>query len=210
MKPKLSILIASLGRRHRQLRDLLSELMPQVTPNIEVLVYPNNGELTIGEYRQTLLEAAHGDYICFVDDDDSLPPFYCEEIIKAIKQKPDYVGFKVQLTNNEIERPPAIHSLRFPGWFQDEHGYYRGVTHLNPIKRELALKGDFTQSLASGEDEGWARQVRPFVKTEVFIDKFMYFYRHDTSDSHFGSGKNAGAHPLKKVKYKQLRYVEKS
>lgn len=207
---KLSILIATLGRRHKQFRTLLSELMPQIekyTGQIEVIALHNNGELTIGEYRQALLEAAQGEYVCFVDDDDKLPDYYCKEIMKAIKRKPDYIGFKVKLTNNDIERPTAFHSLQFPGWYQDVNGYYRGVTHLNPIKRELALRGNFTQLTGAGEDEGWAVQVRPFVKTEEYIDKFMYFYRHDTEDSHFGSGKPAGNHPLEKLNYSSLRYI---
>lgn len=207
---KLSILIATLNRRQEKLRDLLTDLMPQVeryANQIEVVIYPNNGELTIGEYRQTLLNEAKGEYICFVDDDDHLPSYYCAEIMKALSKSPDYVGFKVQLTNNDIERPPAIHSLRYPGWFQDEQGYYRGVTHLNPIKRTLALKGDYTQMIAGGEDEGWARQVTPFVKTEEYIDKFMYYYRHDTEDSHFGSGKRPGTSTLEKLRYDYLRYI---
>lgn len=203
---RLSILIASLNRRHTQLRTLLSELMPQTTDEVEVVVLLNNGEFSIGKYRQTLLEDARGDYVCFVDDDDGLPDDYCQTILDNLGK--DYVGFKVKLSNNDIEQPPAIHSLRYPGWFQDAQGYYRGVTHLNPIKRELALKGNFMFSPGAGEDEGWARQVRPFVKTENYIDRFMYFYRHVNTDTHFGSGKQTGNDKPKKLRYKHLRYTE--
>lgn len=205
---KLSILIASLGRRHTQLQALLDILMPQVNRhkgNIEVIVYQNNGGLSIGEYRQTLLREARGQYVCFIDDDDSIPKFYCKKIMDNLGK--DYVGFKVKLTNNEIERPPVYHSIRYPGWFQDEHGYYRGVTHLNPIKRSIALKGTFHTN-GSGEDENWAREVRPYVKTENFIDSFMYFYLHNTEDSHFGGHVlNGSDYPLPVVKSKYIRIM---
>lgn len=207
---KLSILIASLGRRHKQLQELLDGLMPQVDKfkgNIEVIVYRNNGKQSIGEYRQALLEEAKGRYVCFVDDDDKVPDYYCEEIMNALGK--DYVGFKVLLTNNEIERPPVYHSIRYSGWYQDARGYYRGVTHLNPIKRSIALKGDFRNTNGSGEDEIWAVQVRPFVKTENYIDKFMYYYRHNTEDTHFGgvAPKWGLDYPQPIIKSKNFRWL---
>jgi hypothetical protein len=61
-------------------------------------------------------------------------------------------------------------------WSEDENGFYRDLSHLNPIRRELmkqvSLEGGF------GEDRRWAKKMRKLevVKTEHFIDEVMYRY----------------------------------
>lgn len=212
MKPELSILIATQGRRNQRFQNLLKGLMRQVRPfkgQIEVIAYWNNGELPIGTIREYLIKEAGGEYVCFIDDDDAVPPYYCEEIMKALGE--DYVGFKVKLFNDGVEKPPAYHDLQYSVWYEDEHGYYRGVTHLNPIKKSLAQLGDYTLN-GAGEDAMWAKTVTPHVKTQNFIDKIMYFYYHDRSDTSFG-----GAHKYREIKYtrpdikyKYFRYHHKS
>lgn len=209
MQPKLSVLIATLGRRYQQLDDILNVLLPQVKKfknQIEVIVYVNNGKLSIGEYRQTLLETAKGDYICFVDDDDDVPDFYCEEIINAMGK--DYIGFNVKFFSDGQQRPPVYHSLKYDRWSQDANGFYRNITHLNPVRRELALKGTF-HSRGGGEDETWATQIKPFVKTENYINKDMYFYYHNPKDSFFANSyiPKRTNYPLPLVKAKQIKYI---
>ena len=205
---KLSILIATQGRRNTKFTALTKELMRQASAYrgmIEVVAYWNNGELSIGEIRQALLEEATGDYVCFVDDDDTVPHYYCQAILNALGK--DYVGFKVKLFNNGIECPPVYHDLQYQGWSEDDSGYYRGVTHLNPIRRELALLGKFTTN-GAGEDANWARSVTSHVKTQNFIDKFMYFYHHDKNDTSFGGDflycPTGYRRPV--IKYKYFRY----
>lgn len=182
MSLKLSILIATHARREKKLKELLDVLMRQVDKHqgaIEVVAYWNSGELSIGEIRQALLEDAQGEYVCFVDDDDMVPEYYCDEIVNALGE--DYVGFQVALYNDGELKPPVYHSLKYPNWFEAYDGYYRNVTHLNPIKRELALQGTFVGG--AGEDEKWASMVHP--QTENYIDRVMYFYYHSSLDSTF-------------------------
>lgn len=187
--PRLSILIATQGRRNAEFVELVKSLLFHINDDrVEVVAYWNNGETDIGSIRQALLEEAKGEYVCFVDDDDAVPDYYIPEILTALGK--DYVGFEVELferTKDKEEKMPRVfHSIRYGIWHQDEHGYYRGVTHLNPIRREIALKGKFGgQGL--GEDEDWARTVTPFVRTETYIDKIMYYYHHDFEDTSFGT-----------------------
>lgn len=188
MNPKLSILIATVGRRRETFHRLLDCLARQIAhpDDVEVIAYWNNGEHSIGKIRNDLLAEARGDYVCFIDDDDLVPDFYVEKILDSLGE--DYVGFRVKFYNNDVERKPVYHSLRYLSWHEDDEGYYRGVTHLNPIRRELALQGKFPTNPYGGEDVAWATQVTPLVKTEKFIDNVMYFYYHNTEDSHFGYG----------------------
>lgn len=195
--PKLSILIATVGSRTQSFLLLMSSLTRQIKRanlNIEVVALWNNGEKSIGDIRQKLLECARGEYVCFVDDDDTLSESYCDEIIKALGK--DYVGFEVMMFNDGVQMPRVFHSIRYNNWSQDENGYYRGVTHLNPIKRSIALKGSFSGT--AGEDERWSNAVRPYVTTENYIDKPMYYYYHVSGRTHFGSGKIPGGFISKK------------
>lgn len=208
MNPRLSILIATQGRRNPKFRILIQRLMQQVRKHrgeIEVVAYWNNGEQPIGKIRRDLVEDAQGEYVCFVDDDDAVPDYYCDEIIKALGK--DYVGFKVKLFNDGVEMPTAYHDLQYQVWTDDENGYYRGVTHLNPIRRSLAVLGSF-EAMGAGEDAQWARSIMPYVKEQNYVDKIMYFYYHDKEDTSFGGDHHPTNKPYRrpKIEYKYFRY----
>lgn len=202
---KLSILIPTIGRRYNKFLLLVEYLTKQVEGlPIEIVAFWNTCEYPIGKIRQKLVEDAKGEYVCFIDDDDWVPGYYCQSIIDALGK--DYVGFDVDVQENGNHRGTAFHSLQYTIWRQEEPSYYRGVTHLNPIRRELALQGTF-HSNGAGEDEDWARTMTPITKTENYLGKIMYIYRHDTQDTMFG-GKSG---PLKQYErpefeHKQFRY----
>lgn len=181
-----SILICTIGRRSEQFANILKLLSPQVEKykgKVEIVAFWNNGELPLAEFRQELVDQAKGKYIAFVDDDDEIPPYYVDEIMKAAAKDPDYIGWQMQAYTNGIKLKPTYHSMRYEGWSEDELGYYRDVSHLNPIKRSIALKVPFTHIGDNPEDYRWAQEVPPYIRTEEYIDKPMYFYRHNTEDS---------------------------
>lgn len=185
MKPKLSILIATVGERDERFQRLIGILAPQVQTykgDVEVLVYWNNFEKSMGEIRQALVEEAKGEYVCFIDDDDSVPMYYGEKILKAIEKKPDYIGWKMQLWHNGEKMKPTFHSIKYTKWYDDEHGYYRNISHLNPIRKDVALKVGFENSKVA-EDQPWATKIAPLVDTEEYIDDVMYYYYHNSNDS---------------------------
>lgn len=179
---KLSILICSLEERKAQLDALVASLTRQCTgghpaiDDIEIFWDIDNGEKAIAHKRQDLLERATGDYICFVDDDDQVPDYYIAAILKAIESKPDVVGFSGRYFYDGREGKPFIHSIKYNHWFEDAQAYYRCPTPLNPIKREIALAVGFDPKLRLVEDHDFSRRIQPFLKTEVFIDKPMYYY----------------------------------
>lgn len=211
--PKLSILIATQGRRNPKLRLLLAKLMPQVKKakgDVEVIAYWNNGETTIGDIRKSLLHNAKGEYICYIDDDDMVPDYYIKEILKAMGH--DYIGFKVQLFENGVENKPAYHSLRWRIWEEDDAGFYRGITHLNPIRRDIALQGDWMRMEGMGEDFEWAKSIAYLPKHEHFIDKVMYIYNHDMQDTSFGGDfePRRSGYKRPKINYEHFRWHPKS
>lgn len=205
---KLSILIATQGRRDTQFKSLVEDLGYQSKPfadEIEIVAFWNNGEWEIGELRQMLMEEAKGEYVCFIDDDDAVPHYYCAELMKALGK--DYVGFKVQVFNDGVEQPMAYHDLQYQVWTEDENGFYRGVTHLNPLRRKIALQGKFTTD-GAGEDGAWARVVTPLAKDQVYLDKVMYFYYHSKRDTSFGGRRKGRQLPYGRpsFKFKNFRW----
>ena len=181
----LSILIATVGEREKRFLQLVEKLAPQVQAHngeIEVLVFWNNFERPVSEVRQDLVDQAYGDYVCFIDDDDSVPDYYCDRIMDAIKTSPDQVGWRQQLYWDGVKTKPTFHSIKYLGWSEDANGYYRECSHLNPIKREIALQVPFT-GYDGPEDFNWAQEVAPLVKTEEYIEDCMYFYYFNSTDT---------------------------
>lgn len=127
-KIKLSILICSLSGRLDKLHGLVTGLEQQIQnlntqqsiptsqyaiPAIEVLWLGDNKSISVGEKRNKLLSLSKGEYVCFIDDDDTVSPDYVAEIMNAIQSKspallslstsPDVVCFNVQMYQNGNE-----------------------------------------------------------------------------------------------------------
>lgn len=193
MQPKLTVMIATLGQRSDRFARLLDTLMPQVNKQsgkVEVVAYWNNFERPLYEIRQALVDEAKGEYVCFIDDDDLVPEYYTDEILKALRSKPDYVGWRQQLYSNGEAVKPTFHSLKYAGVSEDEQGWYRNVSHLNPVKRELSLKASWEVPEGIPEDSPWAERVAPHLKIESYIDKPMYFYHPSSEDSQWRGGRD--------------------
>lgn len=190
MTPRWSILVATVGVRNAHLAHLLASLAPQVDAHhgqVEVVVYWDNFETTLGHVRQHLLDGAHGRYVSFVDDDDEIPDYHVAKVMAALATGVDYVGWRMQLYEDGVPAKPTFHSLRYDRWSEDRHGYYRHVSHLNPIRATLARLGRFDRTTPP-EDVDWSHQVhaalaaRPNVR-EAFIDDVMYVYRWSRATS---------------------------
>jgi hypothetical protein len=74
------------------------------------------------------------------------------------------------------------------GWGRCRLGVlYRDLTHIDPIRREIAAQGRFAEARPNhAEDRVWVRQVRPLVETEAYVDKVMYRYLYDPDESSWG------------------------
>jgi hypothetical protein len=166
---------------------LVRILDPQLQPGVEVLVLWNRGRLSIAEYREALVAEARGEWVSHVDDDDRVATDFVPVILEALKSEPDYVGFEVEVLDiaGSIGRKGrkwrAVHSLKTKQWHQRDSVFYRHVSHLNPLRRDLALRGEWVGPYS--EDHRWADSVITHVKTEVFIPRTLYFYDFDRSGS---------------------------
>lgn len=185
-KPILSILICTTLDRRELFKKLYYEFFVQTKDlPVEVLFEEDNKELSIGAKRQKLLLRAQGTYICYFDSDDWPFEWYVSDILKALEQGPDCVGFLIHMTTNNTNSKVCCHSLRYKKWAEKKDGYdyVRSVTIFNPVKREIALQAGF-KPLRYGEDHDYSDRVTPLCKKEVFIDKKLFHYRYSNKEPH--------------------------
>lgn len=178
----LSVLICSLHSRAQFLHRLKSELEKQINQynfhdQVDIVIDTDNGEKTIGQKRNDLIEKAKGKYVCFIDDDDMVSPFYLKTILKGCEQDTDCVGLVGRMTIDGSREKIFIHSARFKTYFEQNRIYYRPPNHLNAIKREIAIQFKFPEKNFS-EDTDWALQVAKsnMIKTEAPVNVVLYYY----------------------------------
>ncbi len=192
----------------------MDRLLPQVADAAEripgvgqvgpaVIAWLNEGHrLGLGAIRDEMLRYADltgFEYVSFVDDDDMVPDYYVSEIRAALRLEPDHVGFPIEYwKDGRLRQARVEHSLKWKQWgvYRNARGHadlMRDFTHIDPIRTELARRGSFmTQTPHQPEDRPWVRQVRPHLKTEVFIDRIMYQYFWSPADSAWDAPGKAG------------------
>lgn len=180
----LSILIPSLESRKIMCDLLHKELVSQKTEDIEILVYVDKGEKTIGEKRNKLLEWAKGEYLCFFDDDDLPSKNYIKNILEGIKKDVDCCSLRGIITFNG-ENPECFeHSIKYKEYktVDCDIRYQRYPNHLNCIKSSIAKQFKFPE-INHGEDSDWAAQVyrSGLIKTEHYITDVIYHYKFITN-----------------------------
>jgi glycosyltransferase involved in cell wall biosynthesis len=226
--PLWSVLIASLAHREEKLMSLLGSVLPQAQAShagIEVVVFQNNGSRPLGEYRTSLLRAARGAYLCFIDDDDQVPADYVAAIVEALEKDPDVVAFRQLCTN--LPARFTDFSLRHQDGPWDEvlygnppqHTYLREFSHVQPVRSEIARRADFLGSPwdNTGEDMMYVRRVVPLLRErgsrELYLDEVLYHYAYSRHDSTQGNSPPTGyiarwaAHPHPRTAHPCLRWV---
>lgn len=199
-KPVWSILVATLGQRRARFKRLVDILTPQLDAYdgaVELVAYWNIGEVPLAEIRQSLVDDARGAYVSFIDDDDTVPYYFVDEVLCAIEAHynvsgytyPDYVGWQMQTYVDDEPLKPTFHSLRYDHWWDDLAGYYRDISHLNPIMKSRVIEAgaDFRRAQPP-EDVAWADQLRGHLTTEAYVDRVMYHYHASTTDSTWQPG----------------------
>ena len=182
---RFSILVCSLTERAEMLERLQEVLRPQLTDEVEVVVNVDNREKTVGRKRNELLAQAKGDYVAFVDDDDIVSPDYVAKVINAVKSNPDCCGIEGEFTNNGENRKKLVHSLQAGRWYEHNGVCFRTPNHLNPIRRDIALKVGFNE-LNAGEDRDYSFRLKGLLRREEYISGIIYFYDY----KHNGSATN--------------------
>jgi glycosyltransferase involved in cell wall biosynthesis len=182
---KLSILICSIFERKNMFDRLIAELRRQAksySTDVEILYEIDGGLIATGTKRNELLRRSCGEYIVFVDDDDTVNESYVELILTAIEDKPDCVGFRGKIFW-ENDWFIFHNSIQNQIWSCDKEKktMFDNISHINPIKRSIAIQQLFPDKFW-GEDNGWLSTVRTKLKREKFLYSVMYHYTPSQQD----------------------------
>ncbi|HBR70464.1 TPA: hypothetical protein DIC20_03900 [Candidatus Dependentiae bacterium] len=186
---KWSILIPTLNNRKHLFNKLYNKLTTQIKKAnlqnfIELLSEPDDGELSVGSKRNSLLKQSKGEYISFVDDDDDVSQDFIKTIYEKLKIYPDCISLQGIVTTNNKNPHLFIHSIKYDKFFTENNIYYRPPNHLNPIRRDIAIRFKFPSKYVS-EDYDWAMQIcnSHLLKKEEEVTKPYYFYIYSSQHS---------------------------
>lgn len=175
----LTILVCTIDTRAHFLRRLLDALEPQLNDRVELKIACDNGEIPIGRKRNQLVGDAKGKWICFIDDDDWVPPYYVSSIQRALATDPDCVGFRCQRHVDGRFDAEAYITMRNPGYSTEmigrEKRYIRTPNHLCPIRAKFVRSTPFPE-INYGEDTDYANRIKRLLKSEAYIDRTLYVY----------------------------------
>ena len=182
---KLSILILSLpSRRKTFLNELLDELEDQAInyPEVEILVFYDNKKRSVGQKRDGVLSLAKGDYITFIDDDDTITEDYVKSIIDCLNQNPetDCVVYDTICTIDGGAGKHCKYGTEYEYCDTNTEGFWTGKpAHTMVYKRELVRNISFGDA-QFGEDMHWVSQAWPLITHQSRIDKVLYYYKFNS------------------------------
>lgn len=178
-KPTLSILIPTVTGREALFNSLVAELERQIGDSpVEIISLCDSKEMSIGQKRQQLYDAAQGKYCVQVDDDDTISADYIQTVLKYLAKEPDCVTYLERVIENGHERI-SCHSNRFQNWESHVEGYHyvRTPFFKDVIKTEIC-RAIPVPDIRFGEDHKWSQKLKAsgLIKHEEWIDKVMYIY----------------------------------
>ena len=175
---KLSILICTIPEREWFLNRVMAILSEQ-PGDYEILI--NGSDKSIGRKRNELLSEASGDYVAFIDDDDTISPNYIHLVMEGIDKGVDCCSLTGIITDDGKNPRKFIHSIKYKSWYEDNGVYFRNPNHLNTIRTGLARRAYFPET-NHGEDRSFSDQLFKLgvLKTEHEIKQVIYFYEHRT------------------------------
>jgi len=145
----LSILIATVPPRRKYLNRLLFNLQEQIVINnlmdkIEIIIYEDDFEKSLGEKRNVLNQTAKGRYVVIIDDDDMVSENYCKLICDVIEVKNvDQISIGKRWYDNlnkksvpvRISKEKGYYSVNFLNLF-----FLEETTHNTDLKSHFKLK----------------------------------------------------------------------
>lgn len=186
---KLSIIIPTYNRNEQVLR-LLKQLEQQITPEVEVIVVDDHSDIPLEpswfKYiyleensggasipRNIGLDNATGEYIAFIDSDDSIKDNYIQKILDKTKEEWDYCYISWECNRTQIiikDKPPRWNCCVWNCIY----------------KRELIGDNRFDPKLRIAEDYDFNVRVKKGKKANI-VD-ILYYYEEFSEDSIVNAG----------------------
>jgi glycosyltransferase involved in cell wall biosynthesis len=147
---------------------------------VEVLAFYDNKKRSVGEKRNSLLREARGDYVVYLDDDDRVEPDYLAVLVATIAANPgvDCIVYDQLCTRPRKEPLLCKYGIELE-YNNVQKGLWTGKpAHTMPWRRELVKNVAFGDS-NFGEDTDWVKRAVLAARTQVRIERVMYYYQFD-------------------------------
>ena len=145
----------------------------------------------ISENTNLAIEMAQGDYIAFLDHDDTLPPFALYEIVKTINDKPEteFIYSDEDKIDEKGERFDPYFKPDFSPETLECHNY---ITHFVVIKKTLLDQiGKLNSQFDGAQDFDFVLRATENTKHIDHIPKVLYHWRaHQKSTAKVADTKN--------------------
>jgi glycosyltransferase involved in cell wall biosynthesis len=155
--------------------ELLKEY--EKTDNIKVIYRLRNGHISIAS--NSALSLASGEYITFLDHDDTLAPFALFEIVKEINKNRDIK--LIYSDEDKIDEYGKRYEPHFkPDWNPDMFFSQNYISHLMVIKKEIIEKTKrFRVGYEGSQDYDLILQSLKFINSDeiAHVTKILYHWR---------------------------------
>lgn len=181
----ISILIPTMKPREKLFRQVLAEIQRQAAecPQIrtEILWESDNGELTLGQKRNVLMDRCSGKYHCFIDDDDVLARDYLKTFVPMIASGVDYdcASFVGAHYQRGVFNKLFHHSLAYSSWDETADRFIRTVSPMNLIKTDIVRQVRY-KDIRNTEDHEFSKRLMAsgLLKTEYEINPNHPIYHY--------------------------------
>lgn len=160
----ISILIPTMTARKPLFDQVLAEIRKQAYEcqeiRTEILWESDNGELTLGQKRNVLMDRCAGRYHCFIDDDDILAPDYLKTFVPMITSGRDYdcAAFVGAHYQRGVFTKLFHHSMDYPAWAETPDRYIRTVSPMNLIKTDIVRQVRY-KDIRNTEDHEFSKRL---------------------------------------------------
>lgn len=185
----LSILTPSIPRRAAKLAELSELITPWLGDDIEWLTITDMRPS--GPKRNEMMDAARGDYVCHIDDDEWLDPRFPSLVLPALALGMDLVAYDALASLNGCPYFRVNTSMDYT----NEQPRHLNGGRLSDIRRRpwhwacwrttLARQARFPEEHHGAEDAIWLEGMYPLVRTWHKIDEPIFVHRYSSEDSAF-------------------------
>ena len=198
--------LADGGSKAQYVKEILKEYAVH-DKRIKVVFLDNN--LGIALNSNEAIKLAGGDYIAFLDHDDTLAPFALYEVVKAINENPD-LDFIYSDEDKITENGKKRFNPHFkPDFSPDLLRSYNYITHFSIVKKSIFKKtGYFREGFEGSQDYDLILRITEKADKIIHIPKILYHWR--VSPASAASNRFAKPYADESSKKALLEHLERS
>lgn len=164
--------------------QIILKYYQNVDSRVKILVQPNSG---VSYARNKALDVAKGEFVMFVDSDDTIQPNTCSKALSGMKDDVDMVIFGLNIyRNNKLLRTPHLKTTTYE--LRDSIDIYWELRKINlgpcnKLYKKYLIKKFFDTTLSLGEDTLFVIEYMKSVRVVKSLSDCLYNVFLDNNNS---------------------------